>query len=104
MRRIDVCWPNLPAIREGTGQSIITAKVSTPGCPMASVERRPNLVINSNTNRQIIPSSASSEYMPRYSAQCPIIAEDRKSVVKGKRGEVRVDLGGRRIIKKKNKN
>src|SRR3546814_14323184 len=29
---------------------------------------------------------------------------DRKSVVKGKSGSVRVDLGGRRIIKKKKKN
>src|SRR3546814_17267272 len=29
--------------------------------------------------------------------------EDRKSVVQGKRVSVRVDLGGRRIIKKKNK-
>src|SRR3546814_19191831 len=30
-------------------------------------------------------------------------AEDRKSVVEGKSVSVRVDLGGRRIIKKKNK-
>src|SRR3546814_16906520 len=29
---------------------------------------------------------------------------DRKSVVSGKSGSVRVDLGGRRIIKKKHKN
>src|SRR3546814_11344473 len=32
-----------------------------------------------------------------------ITAEDRKSVVKGKSVSVRVDLGGRRIIKKKKK-
>src|SRR3546814_11524399 len=32
------------------------------------------------------------------------IAPDRKSVVSGKSVSVRVDLGGRRIIKKKNKN
>src|SRR3546814_19477711 len=31
----------------------------------------------------------------------PAHARDRKSVVSGKRGSVRVDLGGRRIIKKK---
>src|SRR3546814_14301510 len=31
-------------------------------------------------------------------------SEDRKSVVSGKSVSVRVDLGGRRIIKKKNKN
>src|SRR3546814_12364895 len=30
--------------------------------------------------------------------------EDRKSVVEGKSGSVRVDLGGRRCIKQKNKN
>src|SRR3546814_18502663 len=33
----------------------------------------------------------------------PVIAGDRKSVVEGKRVSVRVDLGGRRLIKK-NKN
>src|SRR3546814_8522479 len=32
----------------------------------------------------------------------PAAAEDRKSVVEGKSVSVRVDLGGRRIIKKKN--
>src|SRR3546814_18186910 len=31
------------------------------------------------------------------------VGEDRKSVVEGKRVSVRVDLGGRRIIKKKSK-
>src|SRR3546814_15475797 len=30
------------------------------------------------------------------------ISQDRKSVVEGKSGSVRVDLGGRRLIKKKN--
>src|SRR3546814_17818622 len=33
-----------------------------------------------------------------------LLLEDRKSVVKGKSVSVRVDLGGRRIIKKKQKN
>src|SRR3546814_15461103 len=33
----------------------------------------------------------------------PIPRPDRKSVVEGKRGSVRVDCGGRRLIKKKNK-
>src|SRR3546814_17087072 len=32
--------------------------------------------------------------------QAPLIVHDRKSVVEGKRGYVRVDLGGRRMIKK----
>src|SRR3546814_18267150 len=34
----------------------------------------------------------------------PIVVLDRKSVVEGKRVAVRVDLGGRRLIKKKNNN
>src|SRR3546814_20297822 len=33
-----------------------------------------------------------------------VVSGDRKSVVKGKSVSVRVDLGGRRIIKKKNNN
>src|SRR3546814_15328166 len=37
-------------------------------------------------------------------AQTKKVYEDRKSVVKGKRVSVRVDLGGRRIIKKHKKN
>src|SRR3546814_19705262 len=32
------------------------------------------------------------------------IKRDRKSVVEGKSGSVRLDTGGRRVIKKKNKN
>src|SRR3546814_16639230 len=34
----------------------------------------------------------------------PALPRDRKSVVQGKRVSVRLDLGGRRIIKKKQKN
>src|SRR3546814_19927270 len=37
-------------------------------------------------------------------ASHPLQDGDRKSVVEGKSVSVRVDLGGRRIIKKKNKN
>src|SRR3546814_11123972 len=33
----------------------------------------------------------------------PGLGQDRKSVVKGKRGSVRVESGGRRTLKKKNK-
>src|SRR3546814_21076964 len=40
----------------------------------------------------------------RIAAVGSIYGVERKSVVEGKRGLVRVDLGGRRIIKKKNKN
>src|SRR3546814_12680601 len=39
----------------------------------------------------------------RNSRPVLVSAKDRKSVVEGKSGSVRVDLGGRRIIKKKQK-
>src|SRR3546814_4443519 len=49
-------------------------------------------------------------FMRRLSAEgsfsmafVPVLAEDRKSVVEGTSVSVRVDLGGRRIIKKKTK-
>src|SRR3546814_12807044 len=49
----------------------------------------------------------SSIFTPVLSRPCgtPLRpAEDRKSVVEGKSGSLRVDLGGRRILKKKIKN
>src|SRR3546814_21166177 len=46
---------------------------------------------------RILPQPSKSTF-----PQCPnCLAADRKSVVKGKRVSVRVDLGGSRIIKKK---
>src|SRR3546814_13849212 len=49
------------------------------------------------------PSSSSSCSPPSApsSCACSIAGRDRKSVVSGKSVSVRVDLGGRRIIKKK---
>src|SRR3546814_15536858 len=40
---------------------------------------------------------------PRSAAKPLCISQDRKGVVSGKRGSVRVDIGGRRTIKKKKK-
>src|SRR3546814_12090492 len=42
------------------------------------------------------------ETLDGLSVTVPSQAQDRKSVVKGKSVAVRVDLGGRRIIRKKN--
>src|SRR3546814_20270681 len=58
--------------------------------------------------RAILPFSRRSSFSPSTSAwhQRPSAVGnhlDRKSVVSGKRVSVRVDLGGRRIIKKKKK-
>src|SRR3546814_19219004 len=41
--------------------------------------------------------------MPALSRRIQTLEQDRKSVVSGKSVSVRVDLGGRRIIKQKNK-
>src|SRR3546814_11411884 len=41
--------------------------------------------------------------LPPGASATPVAAGDRKSVVEGKSVSVRVDLGGRRIIKKKNR-
>src|SRR3546814_18845795 len=75
----DVCSSDLGQIRAG--------QRSVPG---SRVQRLISL-----TSRSV------NEPDPRrLSAACT--AQDRKSVVQGKRGSVRVDLGGRRSIKKKN--
>src|SRR3546814_20530718 len=49
------------------------------------------------TNRSVI------EPIARHVVKSEVAAVDRKSVVSGKSVSVRVDLGGRRIIKKKSK-
>src|SRR3546814_15627383 len=50
----------------------------------------------------VSPAMAKQE-LDRYMFNAPGQAGDRKRVVSGKRVSVRVDLGGRRIIKKKKK-
>src|SRR3546814_12620017 len=57
------------------------------------------IVPNSNT-----ADNVTSDYFWKFVATDAIVANlDRKSVVSGKSVSVRVDLGGRRIIKKKTK-
>src|SRR3546814_16869613 len=55
------------------------------------------------SHRQRRPRVASVRARARY-PEDRSNSVDRKSVVQGKSGSVRVDPGGRRIIKKKNKN
>src|SRR3546814_19721048 len=50
------------------------------------------------------PAKAREEIRALYARHAPRKMEARKSVVEGKSVSVRVDLGGRRIIKKKKKN
>src|SRR3546814_14102807 len=45
--------------------------------------------------------TGNGRFQGRYRLPRPDVVEDRKSVVWGKRVSVRVDLGGRRTIKKK---
>src|SRR3546814_11059769 len=47
------------------------------------------------------PSAAQAQHRQRDPADLSVVAADRKSVVTGKSVSVRVDPGGRRIIKKK---
>src|SRR3546814_17188471 len=55
-------------------------------------------------NESVATSSASTPAMSSEDGQSPavrkLLSEDRKSVVEGKSVSVRVDRGGRRIIKK----
>src|SRR3546814_20314653 len=61
------------------------------------VRRRPETV----TMRRFATSGGTAGVPSRRQGPDALEREDRKSVVKGKSVSVRVDLGGRRIIKKK---
>src|SRR3546814_17791649 len=78
----DVCSSDLSMRRGGRSRR--------PICPAArgSCSRTPT----GSRSRSILPDATGDRQSP---------ARDRKSVVEGKSVSVRVDLGGRRIIKKK---
>src|SRR3546814_11153462 len=82
----DVCSSDLAISRNG---------------PSGRVTCRPRRPLSSSTSSRLPPPrspiSPSASGMPATTPP----AEDRKSVVEGKSVSVRVDLGGRRIIKKK---
>src|SRR3546814_20526743 len=57
------------------------------------------IVVQSTTSTQ--NSGLFDAILPKFTGTTGIEVRDRKSVVWGKSGSVRVDLGGRRIIQKK---
>src|SRR3546814_16642269 len=79
--------PGRTQSRRAPGQAMMPAELA--------IERGPGTPANAESKRAIccVVKSLSGSSAP---------ARDRKSVVAGKSVYVRVDLGGRRIIKKKN--
>src|SRR3546814_19128802 len=71
---------------------------------LRQLERKRRRALGGRTRRQCRGISAQAAARSRYlhgRRRCPAFGRDRKSVVSGKSVSVRVDLGGRRIIKKK---
>src|SRR3546814_15445585 len=88
----DVCSSDLP---EDIGQFVDPAgpRPRPVGLPTAN---------RGNANRHQVRQFALRHRLREAKSHHPRTEADRKSVVEGKSVEVRVDLGGRRIIKKKN--
>src|SRR3546814_17943471 len=98
----DVCSSDLERTRTSTGLHPQTpeACASTNSATSAWVAEHSDLRVDSRLRLAtfLVPLPPSSRGLGR----CPLTAEtDRKSVVSGKSVSVRVDRGGRRIIKKK---
>src|SRR3546814_13632237 len=94
----DVCSSDLPVFHQPYTSSRRLARLGS----LARIRRRRSKSRSAAINRS--PPSASASTTPHGStiSECPPdLIPDRKSVVEGKRGSVRVVLGGRRIIKKK---
>src|SRR3546814_15244168 len=96
--RLNAAGPGCCFIRQGlTGESsslsatrmIAPTPTSRPTSPMIQLE---------------LPSSSFAPVVAEAAREALDAAEDRKSVVEGKSVPVRVDLGGRLTIKKKNNN
>src|SRR3546814_19630266 len=93
----DVCssdlFPPLPLAGEGGGEGAGHGKSRT--LPLTLSRKR-------ERGSKVRPRPSSPSRSPRRCRRsCRTPARDRKSVVSGKSVSVRVDLGGRRIIKKK---
>src|SRR3546814_17395064 len=70
--------------------------------PVSSLPANSRLPDRSRTDASGTQNVASARpHRPRTRTACRRAVPDRKSVVSGKRVSVRVDLGGRRFIKKK---
>src|SRR3546814_11834579 len=91
---------------DGTGEKVTSesnritraAPAANTGSPFES-----RLAASASSSSAIVPSSAAMVARSAGFAVSLVAAIDRKSVVLGKSVSVRVDLGGRLIIKKKNK-
>src|SRR3546814_19793842 len=86
-------WPALARLR-----AIGRPMLPRPRNPMRAIAASPIPAILVAFRPYRIPAGAGNPALPAAQAK----VRDRKSVVSGKRVSVRVDLGGGRIIKKKN--
>src|SRR3546814_17730240 len=81
------------ALRRDTGRQL---------CPRRPRRTGPDPIAAAGTGRRARPAATAAEPGREVAARRgQLSALDRKSVVQGKSVSVRVDLGGRRIIKKK---
>src|SRR3546814_14346608 len=86
--------------REVNGKPLVYFDSANTGQkPAAVIEAVDGFYRHHNANVSRAVHTPGGEATERYEDARP----DRQSVVEGKRGSVRVDLGGRRIVKKKRK-
>src|SRR3546814_20564368 len=90
----DVCSSDLECLRRTIGMAITQ-------CPLAQGEQRLALFwnIGKHDDTRVIEVTQNLRNGSHHPLM-PIMTSDRKSVVSGKSVSVRVDLGGRRLIKK----
>src|SRR3546814_18576639 len=98
----DVCSSDLP---DRGHRGTFSGAMSTTICRVRSMACRKRGLLR---GRRVAAPQESAERHQRRDAVAEDLEggeqRDRKSVVKGKRVSVRVDLGGRRLMKKKKKN
>src|SRR3546814_14473660 len=87
-RRVKVAWQRSGSAREAANPAMAPWRLSAESCAPACC-----LVVG-RTSRPAAFAHPAATGM--------VVAPDRKSVVEGKSVSVRVDLGGRRFIKKQN--
>src|SRR3546814_16583444 len=93
----DVCSSDLNAATKPTAIIAVSSELSCARAFHRSRTVAPSIVVmaRKNENSAAVLRSTPSNSAPR------MVAPDRRSVVQGKSVSVRVDLGGRRLIKKK---
>src|SRR3546814_7014074 len=84
--------------------AILALKDAEPGAPVVFVSKDINLRIKAAiaglASEDYENDRALDDFSLLYTGANPLPEADRKRVVSGKRGSFRVDIGGRRIIKK----